>query len=815
MSLLSLLSPLAIACTLAAPAAPSALRLVDRGQSQAVVVVPEQASPQVRSAAELLVEYVHRATGATLPIVAESKQPRPAGVPIYVGPCVGSRQLLGDLKKLDADGFLIRAMQPAAIAIAGPSDWGTEFGVDEFLERYLGVRWLLPGPQGDDVPQRSTIDVPVGEVRQQPTFFSRLFSGLRGTAQVEWARRNRMHGRVEFHHNLQRLFAPSRYVKTHPDFFPIRKGERFFPPTDTTHGWQPCFSAPGLADEAIRTICDFFAQHPEATSYSLGAADSSGYCECPQCRAHEPTEKNFLGLRNMSDLYYGWCNRVVEGVLKQYPDKYFGCLAYSEVAQAPTKVKVHPRLIPYLTYDRMKWIEPALEAEGQAVTRQWLGVSPVLGWYDYIYGSPYCLPRVWFHKMGEYYRFGSAHGVRALYAEAYPNWGEGPKLYVSLKLQWDPQQKVDELLRDWYRRAVGPAAADDLAAYYAHWEDFWTRRILQCKWFGKTGQYLSFNNPAYLADVSEAEIADCRRLLERVSRKAQTTAQQARAKLLLRAFEYYEASAVAYGGARRSVPLPRSEAEALETLARGEHYVQLAQRRERLVFDEFVHDPVLVHPIEPARWQAIDVNGAAGNYLWRVVDWVARSPALRQRLEAMAAGQGPQAIHARAMLKLASGNVKPVSQCPSFEDAQGRWPAVWSRWVRDVGTIRADTAAAADGRQGVVCRGVRRGGPHQQVAVTPGRYAAMVQMRVPKAYRGNVTVTLVMTPLDEKGKNLADLSTCIHAAPCDWTRLVVADQLPAEIRKQKVTRVRLIVFVDGLAPDEEVQFDNLALYRLE
>lgn len=809
------MSLLLLLCTLVIAAPTPTLRLVDQGQPQAVVVVPDGATPQVRDAAELLVDYVRRASGATLPIIAESAQARPAGVPIYVGPCTAGAKLIASLDKLDADGFVIRAVQPAAIAIAGPSDWGTEFGVDEFLERYLDVRWLLPGPQGDDVPQRATIDVPVGEVRQQPAFFSRLFSGLRGAVQAEWARRNRMHGRVEFHHHLHRLFPPSRYVKTHPEFFPIRNGQRFFPPDDKTHGWQPCFSAPRLADEAIRNICDFFAQHPEATSYSLGVIDSSGYCECAECRAHEPAEKNFLGRRNMSNLYYAWCNRVVEGVLKKYPDKYFGCLAYSEVAQAPTQVKVHPRLIPYLTYDRMKWIDPALEAEGQAVTHEWLAVSPVLGWYDYIYGSPYCVPRVWFHKMADYYRFGRANGVGALYAEAYPNWGEGPKLYVSLKLQWDPQQNIDRLLRDWYRRAVGPAAAGDLAAYYAHWEDFWTRRILQSKWFGKRGQYLSFYNPAYLADVNEAEMADCRRLLEQVSQKAQTAAQQARAKLLLRAFEYYEASAIAYGGARRSVPQPRTEAEALATLARGERYVQLARRREQLVFDEFAHDPVLVHPIETSRWQAIDVSGVAGNHLWRVMDWVSRSAAVRGRLETMAAGQGPQAIHAKALLNLAGGSVKPVSPCPSFEEPQRRWPAVWSRWVRDVGTIRVDAKAAADGRQGVVCRGVRRGGPYQQVAVTPGRYAAMVQLRVPRPYRGNVTVTLAMTPLDEKGENLADVSTAIQAEPCDWTRLVVADLLPAEIRNQKVTRVRLIVFVDGLEPDEEIQFDNLALYRLE
>lgn len=812
MPLVSVICTTVIACTLAAGPTTPPIRIVDQGQPKAVVIVPDKASPQVRESAALLAAYVRRASGAALPVIVESGSPRPAGVPIYIGSCKAAKKL--PRENLDADGFVIRTAAETGIAIAGPSDWGTEFGVIEFLERYLGVRWLIPGRDGDDVPACPTIDIPAEEVRQVPAFFSRLFSGLHGSVQAEWGRRNRMHGRVEFHHNLYRLFPPSRYVKTHPEFFPIRKGNRYLPPDDHTHGWQPCFSAPGLADEAIRNICEYFAHHPEAPSYSLGASDSSGYCECPECLAHQPKQKNFLGLRNLSDLYYAWCNQVVEGVLKKYPDKFFGCLAYSEVAQAPARVKVHPRLIPYMTYDRMKWIQADLRAEGEAATRAWLATSPVLGWYDYIYGSPYCLPRVWFHHMANYYRFGHANGVRALYAEAYPNWGEGPKLYVSLKLQWDPKRNPDDLLKEWYFRAVGPAAAADLAAYYAHWEDFWTRRILQAKWFSRGGQYLAFYSPGYLAEVTDEEIAGSRRLLEQVVCKAQTAPQRARAKLLLRAFEYYEASALAYGGVTRPVPQPRTEAEALQTLARGISYLELSGKRERLVLEEFKRDPVLVHPIELDRWRRIDVSGAAGNYLWRTFDWATRSPAVRRRLEEISSSAGPSGAHAKAILRLAAGDLAPVSQNPSFEDPQGKWPAGWSKWVRDVGTIKQDAKAAASGRQGVVCHGVRRGGPHQTVPVQPGRYAAMVRMRVPKPLRGQVTVTLAMTPLDEKGRNLSDMSSVVRAEPCDWTRLVVADEIPATIRNQKVAKVRLIVFVDGLEPDEEVQFDDLALYRL-
>ena len=62
-----------------------------------------------------------------------------------------------------------------------------------------------------------------------------------------------MHGRVQFHHYLHRLIPPETYAKTHPHFYPIRNGKRYFPADNNTHGWQPCFSAEGLAAEAIKT----------------------------------------------------------------------------------------------------------------------------------------------------------------------------------------------------------------------------------------------------------------------------------------------------------------------------------------------------------------------------------------------------------------------------------------------------------------------------------------------------------------------------------------------------------------------------------
>ena len=47
--------------------------------------------------------------------------------------------------------------------------------------------------------------------------------------------------------------------------------------------------------------------------------DSGSFCRCPDCLARISGEKNYLGWVDYSDLYYDWCNRVIEGVLKRAP----------------------------------------------------------------------------------------------------------------------------------------------------------------------------------------------------------------------------------------------------------------------------------------------------------------------------------------------------------------------------------------------------------------------------------------------------------------------------------------------------------------
>ncbi|MGQ9731639.1 MAG: DUF4838 domain-containing protein [Candidatus Zipacnadales bacterium] len=784
-----------------------AVTIVQDDQPRAVIVLDEAESQQVREACLELQSCIKESTGAWLESVSQADQ----GIAtIRIGR--SGAAFITPPPNLDDDEFIIDFPDAETIVIIGGSDWGVEFGVYEFLERYIGVRWLMPGPNGRDVPQHSTIDVPPHLVRQAPAFFSRLFSGLRGEAHTTWARRNRMHGRVSFHHNLLHLFPPETYTKTHPEFFPLQNGERYLPPTNDTHHWQPCFTAPGIVEEAIKNIVAYFDQNPDAESYSLGVNDSSGHCECPTCRACDPGVMNFLGYQHLSDRYFAWANAVVEGVTKVHPGKIFGCLAYSEIGQPPDRVKVSPSIIPYMTYDRMKWIDPTLRAEGEAMTRAWHAKCPVLGWYDYIYGTPYCLPRVWFHHMADYYRFGHANGVRALYAEAYPNFGEGPKLYLSLKLQWDPQQDVDALLDEWYIRCVGPKAAPHLKAYYAFWEDFWTRRILDSPWFTRGGQYLRFFTAEYLADVTPAEISECRRLLEAAGANTQTDKQRARAELLLKAFEYYETSALTYPRLEENTQPLDSEQAALEALERAARCADLVAKRQQLVA-EIGKDPVLVHPLSMEQYPSLRGDTWGTVSLWRIFDWLGRSAAVTARVRALAEDTSRPRVREQAltMLNIAEGAGKNLALDPSFEEGDR-----WSLWVKfETGSMKYSEDQAHTGARSMLCEGMARGGPHQTLPFEPGRYAAVCFVRVPDGQTSKGTVELAITPRDAEHNNLSSLSTTIIPVPSQWIPLMTGGTIPAEVNGKAVAELLLVAIVNGFAPKERVYIDDMTLYRFD
>ena len=790
------------------------VRLVRDGAAIATVVTDANPSEGAARAAQDIVDYVAKSTGATLPTATlPVDSPGPDQTYIYVGVAgPGSDPSIPSLLPgLDRDGFVIQPYLNT-VTIVGPSQWGTLNGAHDFLERYLGVRWLMPTDIGEDVPEHPTIVIPRTSVRSAPTFTERMFSPLHedvGTGgaypeQCEWAQRNKLQGLnynapILFHHNLWSLFPVEEFGTTHPEYYPNGKP----PKPGVQTGWQPVFTEQGTIDVAIAKIKQYFADNPDADSFSLGVNDGNGFAEA------DPV-----------DPYYAWVNAVAAGVLADYPGKRFGLLAY-EILENPPSFSLDPSVVPFFTQDRMAWASAAVESSSKAVLDQWLALAAHLGFYDYIYGAPYLLPRVYPHLAADVYAYAAEKGIIAQYAELYPNWGEGPKPWVRAKLQWDVSQDVDALLDEWYERAVGADAAPYLAQYYAHWEEFWTQRAVASPWFVPGTTYQVFTSAGYLDGVTTDEIAQSRQLIDNVVAHAATPAQQARAQALEKAFEYYEASALSYP--RPAAP-PADEASATAMLQDAVDNVQsqiaYAQKRLSLV-TEFASDPLLVQQRSPNLYPGLLWSGWNASVFWTLVEYVkVNEPTggpvtdLATDLAANHPTEEGRALAAQIVQAVASPSLVANG---SFE-AAGDDPSEALSWInlpRSTGTrdCARVTSVADAGTASMSVTGIGWGGPSQLVDAQAGLAHMSFRYLAPTGTAATV----------QFGFDLCDSTgALIHSSTVrspvttleptgEWTTLTLDGEIPATVQGQPVEKLDIIFLVEN-SIEATVYIDTVELY---
>lgn len=556
--------------------------IVKNHQSQAIIVLSDSASQQIKNAANFLQNFIRQSTNAILPI-SNHVQTNTVSIHIGVTDYVKKKQI--DLSILDEDGFILQQTDAFNFIIVGGSDWGTEFGVYFFLERYVGIHWLMPSEVGTDIPLKATIAIPNERKIENPVFLERQIS----PSYIEWkdvfsvwSRFNAFKSRISFGHNLLNLFDAKEFLNTNPNFYPLVNGKRIIPKDSQDYKWQPNFSAPGIADSAAAKIVRYFNKHPEVKSYSLGMNDFTTFDQSAQSLARRSGRKNYLGWEDVSDDYFEWVNQVAKKVLLAYPNKYFGLLAYNNTAEPPSsKIGVSKNVIPFLTYERLRWSDPPLENQGHQLTQAWEKVCTSLGWYDYVYGLNYLVPRVWFHEMRDYLNWGAKHKVKYYYAELYPNWGEGPKPWILGKLLWNPNYNVDSLLNVWYVSFAGAKAAPKLKAFYTTWEVFWTKDIFLSKWNSDNGQYLPFNNFGYLDAVPQEYVTNSDKLINDAYSLAVTDLQKKRIAKLMEMWNIYKTAINLY----QQSTLPANQKQ--QALTNSPQFIALLNQLE----NDSLHSP--------------------------------------------------------------------------------------------------------------------------------------------------------------------------------------------------------------------------------
>ena len=490
--------------------------------------------------ANFIADYFQESTGSRPMVILDGEQ-RNKSLAIHCGMTAYARKLNLPLASMDEDEFIIAFPDDNNIVIAGKYQNGIEYGTVDFLERFLGIKWLFPGKLGTCIPQYKNLRIPTVTIRKKPVFLNRNISFNNNRKELtKWSRLSRLRRRIKYHHFVGVIFNPKIHCATHPEYYPVLKGKRVKP--ESLIAWQPCYSAPGIVDNAANYIIKYFKSHPNRSTISLAANDNGGYCECDKCLAVDGRKKNYMGYPNRSRSYYKFCTAVANKVTKILPKRSlkFGLLAYREIAIFPQGEEIAKNIIPFYTTDLMRWLDQEIKNKDVNELKKWTSNVNDVAVYDYAYGGLYSMPRIYFHHMATYLRKLNSLGIRYYTAETYitKNYREGPKFYLLMKLLWNPNIDVDKVLQNWYIAAVGPKAAPLVANYFKLWENFWTKTVPKGKWFNesKHSLYLDYTSNDYYYDIKAAELDKMETLLRAALKVTDNKLAKQRVQLWLKGF---------------------------------------------------------------------------------------------------------------------------------------------------------------------------------------------------------------------------------------------------------------------------------------
>lgn len=461
-----------------AAGAVSGLDLVKDGRSAFVIHVEEDAPASVREAAADLQAYCQQVTGANLAIVHAAAKPM-----ISLGATRAAAAAGVTAVGLEWEGFRIKPLN-GDVFILGPdtgkdeqtpqggTSAGTRNGVATLLEDYFGVRWLMPGPQGDYVPRRPTVSVPDTERVEAPGFLNRRLPYIQpNAAGVErWSWRQKLgfslfltHG-----HNWIRTCPPEKFAE-HPEWYMVSGGQRTPPSGDY---YKLCQTNPSTIRRFAEAACDYFTRNPRSTCFSLSPSDGGGWCECETCTSYYETDPT--GKLSVTPAVIYFYNEVAKLVKPRFPDKLLAGYVYAQYVYPPSKpfqLESNIFLVwaPSFDYGYTLY-RPETRELFDGLLPQWPKITANLSFYDLpnsvsnALGAPnapaldilkFLYPRIKSNQMKGVYVYGNAA------------WGHAAVTnYLLAKLAWNPLADIDALFQDFCDHAYAEGSGDMQEFYH-------------------------------------------------------------------------------------------------------------------------------------------------------------------------------------------------------------------------------------------------------------------------------------------------------------------------------------------------------------
>ena len=424
--------------------------LVARGAPSATVVLPTDAGPAERRAAEILQSAVRAMSGATLPIAEKSRPGRSREIAVGFGPGVLPRQVAGLANGLGEDAFVV-ATAGRNVYIASGGHKGSVYGVVHVLEKYFGCRVYSPTVRV--FPPRDTLALPPLSERDGPANRLRIVNGefSRDADYRDWQRldvTDEVFGRGYYVHTFNRLVPWETYFADHPEYFAWMNGKRVRD--------QLCPSRPEVLEIAAARLAAEIAAQPDRHVWSVSQNDNFSYCQCDLCRRVIDEEGSPAGP----------VIRFVNAMAARFPKETISTLAYQYSRKAPRQTKPAPNVQVMLCTIELNRSLPIAVDPGSASFRadiaDWARITKNLYLWDYVVNfSHHVSPFPNLHVLQPNIRFFAEHGVGQHFQQA--NTGPGHefselKNYLIARLLWNPRADARAIVTEFLEGYYGAAA---------------------------------------------------------------------------------------------------------------------------------------------------------------------------------------------------------------------------------------------------------------------------------------------------------------------------------------------------------------------
>ena len=429
----------------------NSFELIKNSESRYTLVAPENPTEVEVRAVKELQRYIKEISQAELPILSDSEFSGTYFVSI------GNTRLVPDNKKntkeLEKDGFHIFT-RGDQLYILGGSGKGVLYGVYEFLEHYIGLKYFAIDTKV--VPEKNSISLP-GKIddKQVPAMRIRsiTYPNLIHPEFLNWVRlsSNEKGGWDDWGyrgHSFQILLPYKEYFDIHPEYFSMQEDGKREP-------HQPCLSNPDVFEIISNNLQHAMDKKPEARYWFVGQDDNILYCKCPECAAIDKEEGSPSGS----------IIRFVNKIAERFPEKIIVTYAYQYSRKAPRKTRPANNVLIELCSiesDRSKPIEQQNTSPDSFTNdmKNWGKLTENIMIYDYIvqyrnYVSPFPNLRVLQPNM-QFYRNNNAI---AIHHDA-GTGGEFRELraYLICKLMWNPDCDIEKVKQDFMEGYYGKAA---------------------------------------------------------------------------------------------------------------------------------------------------------------------------------------------------------------------------------------------------------------------------------------------------------------------------------------------------------------------